>query len=186
MTEVHFQLQIKRLKSQFSDTAFSNERLAMIWKDVRGCSEDWMTRTVDHFLAAERQAPLPADFKLALAQSSNADKGIRGTRGCSTCEGNGWTLPPYQVGRREVAMRCDCLGGYMAFANHIRNHPTRPDPELAADIEFTFRGMTPSHYRKAGFDRQESYTPAAPSRSFRSPDELLRSMPQTTNDDDDR
>lgn len=186
MNELHFKDQVNRLKKQFGDAAYSTERLQIIWRDVSRYSDDWFTRTVDHFLGSLRNAPLPVDFKEAIANASNADKGIKGSRGCSICSGNMWVLGPHVPGKAELAMRCDCVGGVAQLVALIRNHPQKPDPGLADDIEHTFRGMSPRHYRDHGFSNWDTAPHIAPQpRTFRSPDELLKSMP-VVHDDDDR
>lgn len=62
MTPGHFQGQMKRLTAQFPQ-AYSQERVALIWREVQGFSDAWFTRIVDKFVGECRQAPLMAEFR---------------------------------------------------------------------------------------------------------------------------
>ena len=62
MNQSEFQFQITRIMNTFGKTAFTEERVKLIWSSVKELDDDWFLKTCDHFLATMRQAPLPNDF----------------------------------------------------------------------------------------------------------------------------
>jgi len=58
----HFGTQINRLAETYGAGPFKRERADLIWRAVKDMPDEWMTRTVDGFIATFRQAPLVPDF----------------------------------------------------------------------------------------------------------------------------
>ena len=61
MTEEEFNKQLNRLKSQWSNS-YGPERVARMWKGLKGLSEAFFAEIVDEALDTCRSAPLMEDF----------------------------------------------------------------------------------------------------------------------------
>jgi hypothetical protein len=62
-----FDLQVNRLKDCFGDRSYSDERVKVIWKEVKDLNGKWFSRVVDRFIGEERQAPLMPQFREEIA-----------------------------------------------------------------------------------------------------------------------
>lgn len=63
-----FTEQMGRIASVFGKNAYADERIKLIWREVKDLSPEWMAKTADHFIGEERQAPLLPQFRLAIAE----------------------------------------------------------------------------------------------------------------------
>lgn len=74
ITKDQFRIQIDRLCDTFSDNAFSDQRVAMIWDIVDGLAYPTVIAIVDGFISSAKHAPLPDDFKKAAHGFSGKQK----------------------------------------------------------------------------------------------------------------
>lgn len=65
MTEQEFAPQISRLSETFGKTAYGNERVRLIWREVETFRMPWFRDLVDAMIGTFRQAPLVPDFREA-------------------------------------------------------------------------------------------------------------------------
>lgn len=72
MIRDEFNAQISRLVATFNKSAFTDERITLIYKSVSGLKANEFGRIVDQFIANFRQAPLPKDFQEAANKERNA------------------------------------------------------------------------------------------------------------------
>lgn len=63
-----FKQQVDRLNAQFN-RAFSEEKTALLWREVSEMSDDWMRITVDKFIGDCRYAPMLKEFREEVAVS---------------------------------------------------------------------------------------------------------------------
>jgi hypothetical protein len=68
MNETHFQAQLDRLKATFGPNAYSKERVALIWREVRHLNEFTFVRIMDELLGSCRHPPLVPEFRDAMAR----------------------------------------------------------------------------------------------------------------------
>lgn len=62
MTQIDFDIEMKRLVEVFGPQMFSKGRLALIWSSCASLSRESFRRIVDGFIRTMRTAPLPRDF----------------------------------------------------------------------------------------------------------------------------
>lgn len=67
MTILEFNEQVKRLSDTYGAQHYRQERLSILWGQVRDYGADWFKRVVSGLISLHRQAPLPADFGEAIA-----------------------------------------------------------------------------------------------------------------------
>jgi hypothetical protein len=58
-----FQRQIERLKETFGQQYYKDERVKLLWNDVRALSNQWLASVVSDFIYSSRQAPLGDEFR---------------------------------------------------------------------------------------------------------------------------
>jgi hypothetical protein len=63
-----FTLQMNRIASTFGKNAYGDERVQIIWREVKDFSTEWMIKTVDRFIGELRQAPLMPEFREEIAR----------------------------------------------------------------------------------------------------------------------
>jgi ribosomal protein S27E len=67
MTPQFFEQAMKRMVDNFGKAAYSQERVQLIWREVKDLDSGWFTRTIDSFIGDCRQAPLLPEFRNAVA-----------------------------------------------------------------------------------------------------------------------
>lgn len=123
LTQYQFNIQIERLSSVFGEKAFSEQRLALIWRHVERLSYSEFLKIIENFLGSFRYAPLPNDFKDAAASEMRANprKAIEvhvWTPNCFECDDAG-VIVVYPEPEIESLMRCLCDKG----TNHFSKLP---------------------------------------------------------------
>lgn len=75
MNQVFFKQQVDRLNAQFRG-AFSEEKAALLWKEVSNLSDDWMRVTTDKFIGESRYSPTLKEFReeLSFAREKRWDR----------------------------------------------------------------------------------------------------------------
>jgi hypothetical protein len=63
MNMAEFDTQISRLKNTFGDRAYPDERLKLIWREVREFSSGWFEKLVDRLICDSRLPPLLPEFR---------------------------------------------------------------------------------------------------------------------------
>jgi hypothetical protein len=58
MNSEFFESQIRRLVAVYGEKAYPKERVRVFWNAMNELSNQWLERTVDHFVAYEQYAPL--------------------------------------------------------------------------------------------------------------------------------
>ena len=123
LTQYQFNIQMERLSSVFGEKAFSEQRLALIWRHVEKLSYPAFFKITEHFLGSFRFAPLPNDFKDAVGSEmrSNPRRGVEvqtWAPTCSECDDTGVVVvcPEPEI---ESLMRCLCDKG----TNHFSKLP---------------------------------------------------------------
>lgn len=58
-----FTQQLNRVASTFGKNAYGDERIQLIWREVKDLSSNWMVKTVDRFIGECRHAPLMPEFR---------------------------------------------------------------------------------------------------------------------------
>lgn len=101
MNTVHFQNQVTRLMDCYGNKAFPKERCQLLWNKVKDLPDEWMTRTVDNFIAYQDKPPLQGDWDERIQKEQNKAHEARkhtklmeptvrsGVSGCPTCKGDG-------------------------------------------------------------------------------------------------
>lgn len=65
MTQDHFKIQAKRLMDTYGKQHFSEERLKLIWLEVKDFADEWFENVCSGFIGYMRQAPMVTDFREA-------------------------------------------------------------------------------------------------------------------------
>lgn len=81
-----FREQMERLMSCFGERNYNTDRCALIWKECSNLSNEWMIRTVDHFIGNERHAPLMPEFRSEIAKEREHNWKAQ--------KNDKWVLPP--------------------------------------------------------------------------------------------
>lgn len=106
-----FEAQTKRLRSAYTDKAFNNERIKLIWSHVKNRDATWFERLVDRVIEKERYAPMPGYFAEEARKFRPDEKAEGQSWGCLKCkEGNGILLKYSNTGS-PWAFRCLCDAG---------------------------------------------------------------------------
>lgn len=71
MIPVTFQKEMDRLADTFG--AYKNERMQLIWLEVKDMPDDWFRATVNDLIGSQRQAPLVDNFRDAVTQWRESD-----------------------------------------------------------------------------------------------------------------
>lgn len=66
MTQIEFEQRFMKITAQFTVKAYSQDRVALIFQEVKNISAADFEKLVNHFLGNARTAPLVADFKKAI------------------------------------------------------------------------------------------------------------------------
>lgn len=119
MNEIQFQYQIRRLQEQFGNQNYSQERIKLIWREVKDIEPFWFEKTVDRFIGECRQAPLLPEFRDAIAvlrethrpKQSFGPANIETVSSCSNCKGNGIFVCGLKEASGLWAFRCHCSLG---------------------------------------------------------------------------
>lgn len=117
MNSIHFENQLSRLIGMYGEKHFPKERSKRIWAIVKDLPDEWMTRTVDHFIDYEQYAPLRSKWDEAISkerermheQTKRAPivmTRVLGDYNCSICSGEGIYLEK-EYGGMTV---CECMG----------------------------------------------------------------------------
>ena len=122
MNPQRFANQINRLAKQFS-SAFSEERVKLIWREVGQLSDEWFETLVDRFIGDLRQAPLLPDFREAasierdrlweIEKKTQKEHSVElsPTFRCSYCKDRGVYVCIHNRERALYAFRCHCERG---------------------------------------------------------------------------
>lgn len=68
MTWEFFESEMKRMSENFGKAGYSNERVKLIWREVKDLDDNWFSRLVDSFIGDCRQAPLVPEFRNAASE----------------------------------------------------------------------------------------------------------------------
>lgn len=63
MTWKFFMRQVDRLTSTFGKNAYGEERVLLIWREIKDLSDNWAEATVDKLIGEHRYAPLLPEFR---------------------------------------------------------------------------------------------------------------------------
>jgi hypothetical protein len=63
-----FTQQMNRIASTYGKNTYGDERVQIIWREVKDFSSEWMIKTVDRFIGELRQAPLMPEFREEIAK----------------------------------------------------------------------------------------------------------------------
>jgi hypothetical protein len=77
VTQQEFQVQLERLKNEYGQKVYSTERCALIWREVRDFSGEWLRRTIDEFIGESLQPPLLPKFREMLSKERERLECIR-------------------------------------------------------------------------------------------------------------
>lgn len=58
-----FTKQIDRLAQTYGKNAYGEERVLLVWKEVKDLSDQWIEKVIDGFIGECRQAPLMTEFR---------------------------------------------------------------------------------------------------------------------------
>lgn len=67
MTEGQFAAQMARLSETFGKAAYGNERVRLIWKEVRDLPDPWFQKQVDDWIGGLRTAPLLPEIRTSIS-----------------------------------------------------------------------------------------------------------------------
>ena len=159
MTHEEFTKQILRLKNQYGEKAYSEERCRVLWKEFGMADAHGFSQWVDWCLMNKRGAPTGIDMYEAKDACTTKYTYTGGTK-CEKCENSGWSDNYEHMDTLViVAERCSCMGGPERLAAFVQEK----DPTLAEGIRKTFseagrarlRRLTKSEIEKER-DRQAS------------------------------
>ncbi len=121
MTAQDFDGQVKRLSDTFGPQHYKQERLTLLWREVRDFDRRWFERVVDSMIASFKFAPLPADFADAVSgererrwkerKESTSLQPWAGAAACRFCKDTGIRMCTKQGASGVWAFRCDCSRG---------------------------------------------------------------------------
>lgn len=57
-----FNAQVRRLSETFGAQHYKQERLTLLWREVKDFEAHWLEHVVDGMISSSKYAPLPADF----------------------------------------------------------------------------------------------------------------------------
>lgn len=130
-----FQTQIGRLGARWPK-AHPTEFIALLWREVKDLSDEWLVRTVDELIGSCRQAPLMPDFRQysstekermwARQKHQPMDAAFDKYMPCDYCRGHG----------TYVCVRRDKVDGFYAFRCHCEkgmSDPRKLIPQLISD-----------------------------------------------------
>lgn len=115
-----FNAQVKRLSDTFGGQHYKQERLTILWRDVRDFDRQWFERVVDGLIASSKFAPLPSDFSEAVSAERDrkwrAKKETtlvewRGVPTCRFCKDTGIRMCLKDDAPGVWAFRCECDRG---------------------------------------------------------------------------
>ena len=67
MDKQEFVTQIDRLKNTYGDKQYPEERVKVIWSEVKDRASAWLERQVSHWIASSRMAPLLPEIRDAMS-----------------------------------------------------------------------------------------------------------------------
>lgn len=120
MSAQEFDQQMRRLIDTYGPQHYRQERLTLLWREVKDFDYRWLERVVDEMLGSSRQAPLPADFSEHVSrererrwrlQKEQAQVEWNGTPGCRFCKDTGIRMCIKHGAPGVWAFRCDCERG---------------------------------------------------------------------------
>lgn len=124
MNREHFQSQIGRLVNRFPGKTYGEEFITLLWRDVKGMSDHWLTQTVDEFIGSCRQPPLIPEFREQVGIQREKDSSRQNQSStpidwnryihCDHCKENGTF----------ICVRNDKQGGFYAFRCHCEKGST--------------------------------------------------------------
>lgn len=117
MTYREFAEQLERLQNTFSDRAFPDERVKLIWDSVKNLDARDFKKIADVFIADSRQPPMVSDFRAqaSIVQGRNVifvDRWDgRPKSSCPYCYGLGVFIAQKESSCGLWAFRCHCDAG---------------------------------------------------------------------------
>ncbi len=139
MTPVEFNNQMTRLIRNFGKNAYSEERGALIWREVQHLSAVWLENTVDRFIGDCKYAPLLPEFREAIAKEreyqhsqkrETIESSIPHKYDCTFCKDVGVYICE-QVGTgAPYAFRCHCIKGEQDSRKNIPQYKKAHEKEF--------------------------------------------------------
>lgn len=74
VSRAQFDLQVDRLSDTFGDRYFPEQRTLMMWDAAKGKDYDAIIGVVDNFIRCAKQAPLPAEFSVAVSEATKGSQ----------------------------------------------------------------------------------------------------------------
>lgn len=74
MEHAHFEKEIKRLSETYGDRMYGKERQLLLFRCVQKMPNDWMTDSVNYFIASSRSAPLLKEFNEQMEDHSQRSR----------------------------------------------------------------------------------------------------------------
>jgi len=111
-----FKIQLKRLKDQFGEKTYSDERAAVLFQSLKQIFLDRFKAAVDYLLLNERQAPMLPQIWNAINSAKQSEEAVRNmlpTReesSCQSCYGGGYMFSKDDHGYEYIS-RCHCATG---------------------------------------------------------------------------
>lgn len=131
MTEQEFTIQMNRLAETFGKSAYSSERVKLIWSAVRDFSQQWWGSTVNYFIGYQKQAPLMSEIGEAVGKEReriwNQQKKNQApiwqpekNASCVGCRDSGVVLARELETKAIYAFLCNCDAGKADRRNYPR------------------------------------------------------------------
>lgn len=113
MTEEFFKIQIERLRAEYSERAYGQERVRVIWSWARKLNADLFKQTVSEAIGNCSTAPMKFKLVEFYAEVRAKNPGVRTRIECVYCDGYGW-IPDTQP--LPNVYRCRCHAGDQMLA----------------------------------------------------------------------
>lgn len=79
MQSQEFNRELNRLKDCFGDKNYSDERVKILWSEVKDLTGDWFIRVINFFIGNQRQPPLIGEFREEIAKERDRQWKIKKT-----------------------------------------------------------------------------------------------------------